>query len=171
MNIQQRTRNPSSTCTKMVSAINAVLQHRTIGQCAGDQACCVRPEPPRERLSVEGYRISDGRRIVSFCGPTPDTTSPVARLFSNAWTMTKEMLRGAGLSVPDGELFAPHQGDEGLERLVRARSSSGRKANSRKAAGLELLQTSKAETISPAWKVARDAKTKPIIVEEHICGA
>src|SRR3954463_11063609 len=54
-----------------------------------------------ERLSVEGYRVSDGHRIVSFCGPTPETTSLVARLFSNSKDITKEMLRGAGLSVPD----------------------------------------------------------------------
>ena len=55
-----------------------------------------------ERLSVEAYRVTDGHRIVSFWGPTPDTTSLVARLISNAKDITKEILRGAGLSVPTG---------------------------------------------------------------------
>ena len=123
-----------------------------------------------ERLSVEGYRISDGRRIVSFCGPTPDTTSLVARLFSNAKDITKEMLRGAGLSVPDGELFAQHQEDEawtfatalGVPVVVKPTHGSG---------GVGVTSDIKSrDHFSLAWKVARDAKTKPIIVEEHICG-
>ena len=123
-----------------------------------------------ERLSVEGYRISDGRRIVSFCGPTPDTTSLVARLFSNAKDITKEMLRGAGLSVPDGGLFAPHQEDEawtfatalGVPVVVKPTHGSG---------GVGVTSDIKSrDHFSLAWKVARDAKTKPIIVEEHICG-
>lgn len=123
-----------------------------------------------ERLSVEGYRVSDGRRIVSFCGPTPDTTSLVARLFSNSKDITKEMLRGAGLSVPDGGLFAQDQEDEawtfatalGLPVVVKPTHGSG---------GVGVTSDIKRrDHFSLAWKVARDAKAKPIIVEKHIFG-
>jgi D-alanine-D-alanine ligase-like ATP-grasp enzyme/acylphosphatase len=123
-----------------------------------------------ERLSGECYRVSDGQRVVSFWGATPDTTSLVARLLSNAKNVTKELLMSAGLSVPQGALFTQDQKEEawrfataiGLPVVVKPTHGSG---------GVGVTSNIKDwNHFSLAWKVARDAKEKPVIVEKHIYG-
>jgi D-alanine-D-alanine ligase-like ATP-grasp enzyme/acylphosphatase len=123
-----------------------------------------------ERISLTAYRISDSHHIVSFWGPTPDTTSLVACLISNAKNITKEVLRGAGLSVPDGALFRQNQEDKawtfatviGLPVVVKSTHGSG---------GIGVTSNIKdRDHFSLAWKVARDARKNPILVEKHIHG-
>ncbi|MXQ14253.1 acylphosphatase [Microvirga makkahensis] len=123
-----------------------------------------------ESISARAYRISDGSRAVSFWGHIPDTTSLVARLISNSKDITKGILRGAGLSVPDGSVFERDQEDEawafartiGLPVVVKPTHGYGGRG-----------VTSNIEErrhFALAWKVAQDFASTQIIVERHIHG-
>jgi cyanophycin synthetase len=123
-----------------------------------------------ESISAHAYLISDGHRTVSFWGHIPDTTSLVARLISNSKNITKEVLRGAGLSVPDGSVFKQDQEDKawtfattiGLPVVVKPTHGSG---------GRGVTSNIKERRhFSLAWKVAQDTTSMPIIVERHIQG-
>jgi D-alanine-D-alanine ligase-like ATP-grasp enzyme/acylphosphatase len=121
-------------------------------------------------ISAHAYLISDGHCTVSFWGHIPNTTSLVARLISNSKNITKEVLRGAGLSVPDGSVFEQDQEDKawtfattiGLPVVVKPTHGSG---------GRGVTSNIKERRhFSLAWKVAQDTTSMPIIVERHIQG-
>ena len=123
-----------------------------------------------ERISVQAYRVSDSHRVVSFWGPTPDTTSLVARRVSNSKNVTKEVLQGAGLNVPNGGVFNQDQEDTawtfataiGVPVVVKpTHGSGGRGVTS---------NIQDRDHFSLAWKVARSAKRRQVIVEQHISG-
>ncbi|WP_274631320.1 acylphosphatase [Arvimicrobium flavum] len=123
-----------------------------------------------ERISVKAYRVSDSHRVVSFWGPIPDTTSLVARRVANSKNVTKQVLQGAGLNVPNGSVFDQDQEDRAWTFVTEiggpvvvkpTHGSGGRGVTS---------NIQDRDHFSLAWKVARSAKRKPVIVEQHISG-
>ncbi len=123
-----------------------------------------------ENISSRVYRISDGRRTVSFWGHTPETTSLVSSVISSSKDITKTLLRDAGLNVPEGSVFEQDEEDAaweiataiGFPVVVKPiHGSGGRGVTS---------NIKERRHFSLAWKAARDAADSPIIVEKHIHG-
>jgi D-alanine-D-alanine ligase-like ATP-grasp enzyme/acylphosphatase len=123
-----------------------------------------------ETISSRVYRISDGRRTVSFWGHTPDTTSLVSSVISSSKDITKKVLQNAGVNVPEGSVFEQNEEDEGWEFATAiglpvvvkpVHGSGGRGVTS---------NIKEWRHFSLAWKAARDAADSPIIVEKHIHG-
>lgn len=127
----------------------------------------------RRNLAVEEYSpatfvIKGRQQHVAFHQGMSDRTTAVSRMASNLKDWTKQLLREAGVNTPDGESFEPDQLDSGwrfaesLGRpvVVKPVAGSGGKGVS--------VNVSTREHFELAWKLAREAKSRRIVVEEFL---
>jgi D-alanine-D-alanine ligase-like ATP-grasp enzyme/acylphosphatase len=119
-----------------------------------------------QELSPVTFVISGARHGTTFRQSMSDRTTAVSRMASNLKDWTKQLLREAGVNTPSGESFEPDQ----LESGWRFAESLGQPVVVKPVAGSGgngvSVNVSTREHFELAWKLAREVKSRRIIVEE-----